>query len=145
MAESPVVQLRVPEATLALIDEARGEQPRSGWFLALAEREFDDIGPDQPVANGLMPGLPVTCEVPPGGIGSPGVACSWPECWVRDTRRYGVTDAAELTRGSYLERPRDPEKCGISLCRAHASKLNGFRYIRPQAAPRSAARTPEPA
>jgi len=44
VADSPVVQLRVPEGTLAMIDAARGGQSRSGWFLDLADRELAGDG-----------------------------------------------------------------------------------------------------
>jgi hypothetical protein len=145
VADSPVVQLRVPETVLALIDEARGEQSRSAWFLELAEAELDDSGPDQPAVGSPITGLPVTSDIAPGGVASPGVACSWPECWARDTRRYGATDPGELTRGGYRECPRDAEKCGLALCPAHAARLDGFRFVRPREVPRSAARAREPA
>lgn len=141
MAGSTQVQLRVPDDLLARIDEACGDETRTGWLLGLAEGELDNLGPE--AGNGLAD-LAVTNEVPSGGIDSAGVACFWPECWDRTTRRYGVTDPAELTRGGYGEQPRDPEKCGLVLCPSHAAKLNGFRFVRAKAVPRSAARTLEP-
>jgi hypothetical protein len=55
-----------------------------------------------------------------------------------------VTDPAELTRGGYRDRPRDPEKCGITLCPAHSAKLNGFRFVRAPQMARSAARAAAP-
>jgi len=140
-----VVQLRVPEATLAMIDEARGGQSRSGWLLDLAERELAGDGrPDDGRASAAA--LPAAREVPAAGIPSPGVACSWPSCWARDTARYGVTDPAELYRTDFRDRPRDPERCGVTFCPAHAARLSGFRYVRPHAPlPRASARAAGPA
>ncbi len=37
----PVVQLRVPEDTLARLDGTRGEETRSAWILSLIDRETD--------------------------------------------------------------------------------------------------------
>lgn len=144
MVASSTVQLRVPDDLLARIDGACGEVTRTAWLLGLAERELDDAGPDyrDPVA---APSLPVTNQIPPGGIDSPGVACAWPTCWARDTARYGVTNAAELTRTDYAVQPRDEEACGLVLCPAHAARLNGFRYVRPTVAPRAAAKVPQTA
>ena len=138
--------MRVPDDLLARIDEACGGETRTAWLLGLAERELDDSGPDDGGMEAVPAGLLVTYEIPPGGIDSPGVACSWPECWARDTSRYGVTDPAELTRGGYRDRPRDAELCGITFCPAHAARLDGFRYVRAhQPLPRSGARSAQPA
>lgn len=46
-----------------------------------------------------------------GGIPSPGVACSAPTCWARDTSRYGLRQ--------------------IPLCPADAAALAGLAYQRP--------------
>jgi hypothetical protein len=80
---SPVVQLRVPKDTLARIDHARGDDTRSAWVLRLIDREL--TGP-QPA---LVPAgtAPITS---PAGEPCPGVACSGPGCWNRDTARYGL-------------------------------------------------------
>ena len=146
MAGSTQVQLRVPDDLLARIDEACGSETRTAWLLGLAESELDGSGPDDGGLEAVAAGMAVTHEVPPGGIPSPGVACSWPECWQRDSSRYGVFDPSELTRGNYRERARDPELCGLTLCPAHAARLDGFRYVRAhQPLPRSAARTAQPA
>jgi hypothetical protein len=139
------ISVRLPDGMRETMRQARGEVSESEFVTAAITAALDDAGPDQLVDIGLMPGLPVTSEIQPGGIASPGVACSWPECWARDTRRYGATDPGELTRGGYRECPRDAEKCGLALCPAHAARLDGFRFVRPREVPRSAARAREPA
>lgn len=153
MAGSTTIQMRVPDDLLGRIDEACSHTSRTSWFLGLAERELDDAGPGDLLDPDTFPAaplsplasLPVTTEVQPGGIPSPGVICSWARCMDRNTHRFGVLDPAELTRGGYLERPRDEELCGHALCPQHAGRLSGFRYVRPTAAPRSqAARQPGP-
>lgn len=40
---SPVLQLRVPEDTLARLDDTRGEETRSAWVLRLIDRELNGI------------------------------------------------------------------------------------------------------
>jgi hypothetical protein len=137
--------MRIPDDLLVRIDEACEGTNRTAWLLGLVEAELDGSGPDQPVDIGLVAGLPAASEIPPGRIPSPGIACSWPECWARDTHRFGVTDPSELTRGGYRERPRDPEACGSTLCPTHSAKLNGFRYVRPPQAPGPPRAPAEPA
>lgn len=147
MPESPVVQLRVPADTLGVIDELRGEQTRSGWILDLITQELDGPAEHGPRETRLSAPatLPVTHGAQPGGIPSPGVACAWPTCWVRETSRYGVTSPAELLRTDYRDRPRDEEACGLVLCPAHSGRLAGFRFVRPTAAPRAASKASQPA
>jgi hypothetical protein len=103
---APVVQLRVPEATLGRLDGARGEETRTAWILRLIDREFTGqttttaaagpspgaLGPDEPI---------------------PGVLCMGPGCWQRDTSKFG------------LRRP--------PLCPACAAALQGEVYERPSA------------
>ena len=140
MAESPVVQLRIPAGTLDRIDDVRGEEvTRSGWILAAVDSVLagDQPAAVTPGARSLGPAIP-----------APGVSCMWAGCWNRDSDRYGVTDPAELTRGGYRERPRDENKCGIVLCKSHAATLEGRAYTRPRsplrADVRGDEREPEP-
>jgi hypothetical protein len=64
---SPVVQLRVPEDTLARIDGARGAETRSAWVLRLIGRELDgQVATQAPAADPLV--------LPPGEL-SPNVLC----------------------------------------------------------------------
>ena len=105
---SPVVQLRIPEDTLAAVDGARGDDTRTGWILALVERELLDAGDDSmPTAPG-----PATASLAAIGDGqpSPGVVCMGPGCWQRDTARYGL--------------------CKLPLCPACAAALEGRTYRR---------------
>ena len=132
MADTTLVQMRVPEDLLAAIDGARGEESRTAWVLAAAELALSAEASAEP------PPLAAAPTAAPRSIGtgipSPGVACAWGACWARDTSRYGVTDPAELTRGGYRERPRDENKVGIVLCPAHAALLEGREYRSPAAA-----------
>lgn len=65
------------------VDAARGEASRSAWALALIERALDGA-----------PAVPVAVPAAAGGLVAdepcPGVACTGPGCWARDTRRYGL-------------------------------------------------------
>ena len=85
---APVLQLRVPEDTLARLDDRRGEETRSAWVLRLIDRELDGPGPahvtnEQSATAAPLPALPA-------GDSSPGVACAGPGCWQRNTSRYGL-------------------------------------------------------
>jgi hypothetical protein len=71
---APVLQLRVPQDTLA-----RGDAARSAWVQRLIDRELS--GQAATAADPL---------ILPGGEPSPGVACAGPGCWNRDTARYGL-------------------------------------------------------
>jgi hypothetical protein len=86
---SPVVQLRVPKDTLARLDDVRGGDTRSAWVLRLIGREL--VGPD-PAAEPAtaLADFPAGPLVLPSGEPCPGVACSGPGCWNRDTARYGL-------------------------------------------------------
>ncbi len=88
---APVVQLRIPEDTLAALDGAHGGDTRSAWILALIERELLDDGNERCTAV-ISPTSPATS--PLGAIGpgkpSPGVVCMTPACWERSTRKYGL-------------------------------------------------------
>jgi len=79
---APVVQLRVPEGTLARLDGTRGEETRSAWVLRLIDRELTgqtaSPGPVAPSLAAIADGEP-----------SPGVLCMGPGCWERNTRKYG--------------------------------------------------------
>jgi hypothetical protein len=106
---SPVLQLRVPEDTLARLDDKSGEQTRSAWVLRLIDREL--AGPD-PAAEPAtaVADFPAGPLVLPSGEPCPGVACSGPGCWNRDTARYGLRR--------------------LVLCTACASALQGQAYQR---------------
>jgi hypothetical protein len=85
---APVLQLRVPEGTLARIDQARGEDTRSAWVLRLIDRELDGPRPAQ-VMN--EPSVTAAAAIAiTGGEPSPGIACAGPGCWQRNTTRYGL-------------------------------------------------------
>ena len=83
MAE--VISARVGEDLLAGVDDMRGEQTRGAWVATLIEGELTDgLAAASPIAAiaGLRQAEP-----------SPGVVCSGPTCWQRDTSRYGVRRA----------------------------------------------------
>jgi hypothetical protein len=100
---APVVQLRVPEDTLARIDAIRGDDTRSAWLQRLIDREL--AGPQ----TGSGPAVSALGAIGPGEP-SPGVACAGPGCWNRDTARYGLRS--------------------LVLCRACAAALQGEIYQR---------------
>ncbi len=140
VAQSVPVQLRVPPADLAAIDDAAeaASTTRTAWLLTAAARQLAD--PDgtagaAPVASPLA-GLPVTRSVPAGGVPSPGAVCAWRSCWSRHTARYCSADRAAA--GS----PRDPADRGMPRCPAHVARLLGYRYLGPGAELR---RVPVPA
>lgn len=138
------ISVRLPDGMREAMRGARGETAEAEYVVQALRAALGTMaepgGWHAPGAGAVS--LPVTHEVPPGGIGSAGVACAWSACWARDTRRYGVTDPAELRRGDYAVRPRDEESCGIPLCPAHAARLAGFRFVSPHLPPRSSAREP---
>ncbi len=101
---APVVQLRVPEDMLAVVDGARGDGTRSAWILALIERELLAESPT-PVA-----GHPHPLAAIGDGEPSPGVVCMGPGCWQRDTSRFGLRR--------------------VPLCPACVSALRGETYQR---------------
>ncbi len=74
---APVIQLRVPEDTLARIDQARGNDTRFAWL----QRVLDGQPAPQTATGGpiTLPGEPC-----------PGAVCSGPGCWNRDTAAYGL-------------------------------------------------------
>ena len=113
---APVLQLRVPETTLARLDDARGEETRSAWVLRLIDRELDGQAAAPPPAGASSP------AAGNDGEPSPGVACSGPGCWNRDTARYGLRR--------------------LVLCRACRAALEGQTYQReiPAAAARAVRR-----
>ena len=80
---APVVQLRVPEDTLARLDGTRGEKTRSAWILRLIDRELTG----QTATPG--PASPSLAAFPDSEP-SPGVVCMGPGCWQRDTSRFGL-------------------------------------------------------
>lgn len=100
---APVLQLRVPEDTLARIDAIRGGHTRSAWLQRLIDRELNG----QHAAPAAAPGIPVTF---PAGEPCPGAVCSGPGCWQRDTARYGLRN--------------------LVLCHACAAALQGHEYKR---------------
>jgi hypothetical protein len=81
---NPVLQLRVPEATLARLDDARGEETRSAWVLRLIDRELSGQTTTPPPAAAVSLGAI--------GDGEPGngTLCLGPGCFQRDTRKYGL-------------------------------------------------------
>jgi hypothetical protein len=81
---APVLQLRVPETTLARLDDARGEETRSAWVLRLIDRELSGQTGTPPRAA-----APSLAALPDGGP-SPGVLCMGPGCWERSTSKYGL-------------------------------------------------------
>ena len=123
---SPVLQLRVPEDTLARLDEARGDDTRSAWVLRLIGRELDGRAAAaenrealtdftaqnrHPRADSAAGAGPL---VFPPGEPCPGVACSGPGCWNRDTARYGLrrlvlcTACAAALQGKIHKREMPP-------------------------------------
>jgi hypothetical protein len=114
---APVLQLRVPEDTLARLDGARGEETRSAWVLRLIGRE---LAGETTTAETLV--SPVSTSPPlaslPDGEPSPGVACAGPGCWQRNTSRFGLRR--------------------VPLCPACRAALEGRTYQRE--VPESAAR-----
>ena len=120
---APVVQLRVPEDTVARIDQARGGDTRSAWVLRLIDRELDGPRPahvtnEPSVTAALLGALPASEP-------SPGVACSGPGCWNRDTARYGprrlvlCTACAAALRGQTHKREASPSATR-AICRGVA-------------------------
>lgn len=110
---APVVQLRVPEDTLAAVDGACGDGTRSAWILALIERELTGDSEHGPAVT--SPASPATSPLGAvSGIGhgepSPGVVCMGPGCWHRNTARYGLRQ--------------------LPLCPADAAALEGYAYQR---------------
>jgi hypothetical protein len=116
---APVLQLRVPEDTLARIDGARGEDTRSAWLLRLIDRELDGQAPASATQPAAAPPAPASPAALPDGEPSHGTLCMGPGCFQRDTRRYGLRR--------------------LPLCTACAAALQGQAYQRE--APPGAART----
>jgi hypothetical protein len=104
---APVVQLRVPDDTLARIDDVRGEETRSAWLLGLIDAELTGGG-EAPVPA-VVPGRSSSVSVAGDGEPSHGVLCMGPGCWQRDTRKYGLRR--------------------LPLCRACAGALRGEVYV----------------
>ena len=80
---APVVQLRVPEATLARLDGTRGEETRSAWILRLIDHELTGQPATPPPASHSPVSLP---DGEPGN----GTLCMGPGCFQRDTSKYGL-------------------------------------------------------
>jgi hypothetical protein len=106
---NPVLQLRVPETTLARIDGTRGDATRSAWVLRLIGRELNG---QQPQVEEFLSGpLPLTL---PDGEASPGTLCMGPGCFQRDTRTYGLRNlplcsaCAAALQGDVHQRQRPP-------------------------------------
>jgi hypothetical protein len=114
---APVLQLRVPEDTLARLDDARGEETRSAWVLRLIGRELAGTDPAAKPATAVADSPAGPLVLPPGEP-CPRVACSGPGCWNRDTARYGLRR--------------------LVLCTACAAALQGQDYKRQM--PETAAR-----
>jgi hypothetical protein len=122
---APVLQLRVPEDTLARLDDARGEETRSAWVLRLIGRELDGQTATQAgtqTAANRSDSVPAGPLVLPSGEPCPGAACSGAGCWNRDTARYGLRR--------------------LVLCTACAAALQGHVHQRqpPESAARAARR-----
>jgi hypothetical protein len=83
---SPVVQLRVPKATLARIDHARGDDTRSAWLQRLIDRELTG---QQAIATNPLITSPPLAALPDGEPGH-GAICMGPGCWERSTSKYGL-------------------------------------------------------
>ena len=101
---APVLQLRVPEDTLARIDHARGDDTRSAWLQRLIDREL--AGQTATPAPAATPSLAAIADGEP----SHGAICMTPGCWQRDTRKYGLRS--------------------LPLCQACAAALRGQTYQR---------------
>lgn len=88
---APVLQLRVPEDTLARLDDTRGDQTRSAWVLRLIDRELSG---QQPALATQPPELSPAAAGPlgplPPGEPSPGAICMTPRCYERNTSKYGL-------------------------------------------------------
>ena len=95
---APVLQLRVPEPTLARIDERRGGDTHSAWVLRLISRELDGQAPAAKSATAVADSAAEIRQPPdgfpsvtlPAGEPSPGVLCMGPGCLERSTARYGL-------------------------------------------------------
>ena len=61
---APVVQLRVPEDTLARLDGARGDDTRTAWILRLIDRELAGQTGTPPPANAARGTLPPASRRP---------------------------------------------------------------------------------
>ena len=83
---APVVQLRVPEATLARLDSARGEETRTAWILRLIDRELTG---QQAIATNPLITSPSLAALPDGEP-SRGATRMGPGCWERSTSKYGL-------------------------------------------------------
>lgn len=83
--------MRVPETTLARLDDARGEETRSAWVLRLIDRELSG---QQPAPAAQPPEPAPAAAVPlgalPPGEPSPGAICMTPRCYERNTSKYGL-------------------------------------------------------
>jgi hypothetical protein len=56
---SPVIQVRVPEDTVARIDQARGDDTRSAWLQRLIDRELNGQQPAPALTSGSWSSFPV--------------------------------------------------------------------------------------
>jgi hypothetical protein len=106
---APVVQLRIPEDTLAQLDGHRSEETRSAWIVRLIDRELDGQAPTPgpPAVDTLTTSPPLAALA--NGEPSPGVLCMGPGCWERNTSKYGLRQVPALPclPGS-LRRPHPP-------------------------------------
>jgi hypothetical protein len=89
----PVLQLRVPETTLARLDDARSEETRSARVLRLIDREL--------TGQTAMPSpaSPSLAALPDGEPGN-GALCMGPGCFQRDTSKYGSRSAPPAAQPS---------------------------------------------
>lgn len=109
MAAGVLVQFRVPPGMLEQVDQAADGETRTSWILAAIRSALADTGPDDsPVAASL----PSTSGALVPGVPTPGLACSTPQCWERQTARYGDR--------------------GLILCAACAAAATGQPYQRPR-------------
>jgi hypothetical protein len=100
---NPVLQLRVPEDTLARIDHARGDDTRSAWLQRLIDRELAGQTAAPAAAGPSLAALSA-------GEPSHGTLCMGPGCFQRDTSKYGLRQ--------------------VPLCRACRAALEGHVYQR---------------
>lgn len=109
MSAGTVVQVRVPPSLFEQIDAAANGTTRTAWLLDAARAALADTGPDDFPLGEPFPHAPGTL-VP--GVPTPGLACSTPLCWDRQTARYGDR--------------------GLILCAACAAAATGQPYQRPR-------------
>ena len=110
MADSTLVQVRMPNPVLAAVDEAAGDGTRTAWILAAVQDALEGAGPGDYPAGPVFPAAGQLVAGEP----SPGALCMGAGCWQRDTSRYGLRS--------------------LPLCPACAAALTGAEYRKPQPA-----------